>query len=157
MAQGIKSIYTLRNCDPESFKKTLINSLVISHLQYPAVLLCSLSQNLIATLEKQLNCTVTACYNSKRFDSSHDLKLRNNILLVRMLIQYRVALYTRQIFNYKKQAFKNISGIPLQTGNFCFHNRTKKLVNKIIARTKYIEQGVINSGVRYHNEILRAN
>ena len=86
-----------------------------------------------------------------------------------MLIQYRVALYTRQIFNYKKQAFENISGIPLPTATFYFHNRTRKLVNKIIAsrtrklvnkiiaRTKYIEQGVINSGVRYHNEILRAN
>ena len=33
MAQGIKSIYTLRNFVPESFKKTLIKSLVISHLQ----------------------------------------------------------------------------------------------------------------------------
>ena len=74
-----------------------------------------------------------------------------------MLIQYRVALYTRRIFNYKKQAFKNISGIPLPRANFYFHNRTRKLVNKIIARTKYIEQGVINSGVRYHNEILKAN
>ena len=74
-----------------------------------------------------------------------------------MLIQYRVVLYTRQIFNYKKQAFKNISGIPLPTANFYFYNWTRKLVNKIIARTKYIEQGVINSGVRYHNEILRAN
>ena len=39
MAQGIKSIYTLRNCVLESFKTPLINSLVISHLQYPAVLL----------------------------------------------------------------------------------------------------------------------
>ena len=98
-----------------------------------------------------------ACYNRKKFDSSHDLKLMNIILPVRILIQYRVTLYTRQIFNYKKQAFKNISGIPLPTANFYFHNRTRKLVNKTIARTKYIEQGVINSGLRYHIEILRAN
>ena len=54
-------------------------------------------------------------------------------------------------------AFKNISDIPLPTANFHFYNWTRKLVNKINARTKYIEQGVINSGVRYHNEILRAN
>ena len=45
MAQGIKSIYTLRNCVPESFKKTLINSLVISHLQYPAALLLMISES----------------------------------------------------------------------------------------------------------------
>ena len=74
-----------------------------------------------------------------------------------MLIQYGVALYARQIFNYKKQAFKNISGIPLPTAKFYFHNWTRKLVNKIFARTKYIEQWVINSGAGYHNKTLRAN
>ena len=64
-----------------------------------------------------------------------------------MLMQYRVALYTRQIFNYKKQAIKSFSGNPLPTANFHFHNRTRKLVDKMIARTKYIEQGVMNSGI----------
>ena len=125
MAEDIKSIYTLRNCVPESIKKTLINSIVISHLQYQAVLQCSLSQNLTTTLEKQLNWAVKAGYNRKKVDSSDDLKLMNHTLPVRMFIQYRVALYTRQIFNYKKQAIKNNSCIPLPTANFYFHNRTR--------------------------------
>ena len=64
-----------------------IMSLMVLAAQYPGVLLCSLSQNLITILEKQLNWAVKACYNSKKFDSSHDLKLMNNILPVRMLIQ----------------------------------------------------------------------
>ena len=64
----------------------------------------------------------------------------NNISPVRMLKQFRVQLYTKQIFNCKKHA-KNISGFPLPTANFYFHNRTRKLGNKIIAGTKYIEEG----------------
>ena len=67
MAQGIKSIYTLRNCGLESFKKTLINSLVISHLQHLAVLLCSLSQHLITNLLKQLNWAVKPATIVKSF------------------------------------------------------------------------------------------
>ena len=81
----------------------------------------------------------------------------NNILPVRLLIQYRVALYTRQIFKYRKQAFKNNSGIPLPTANFYFYNWSRKLTNKIVARSQYLEYGVINSGVRYYNEISKSN
>ena len=73
-----------------------------------------------------------------------------------MLIQYSIALYTRQIFNYKNQTYKNISAIPIPTANFYLHNRARKLVKKFIARTKYIEQGEFNDEFRYHNEILRA-
>ena len=39
-------------------------TLLLCHLQYPAVLLCSLSQNLIKTLEKQLNWAGKSCVKS---------------------------------------------------------------------------------------------
>ena len=91
----------------------------------------------------------------KKFDSSQDLKLMNNISPVRMLKQFRVALYTRQIL-IAKSMLKIFLVFHYQRQTFIFDNRTRKLGTKIIAGTKYIEEGVINSGVRYHNEIFRA-
>ena len=38
----------------------LLNSLVISHIHYPAILINEMSQNLITTLKKQLNWGVKA-------------------------------------------------------------------------------------------------
>ena len=90
VAQGIKS-FRVQNCVPENFKGTLINSL-ISQSQIPA-LLCSIPQN-ISTLEKQFNWALKTCYNHRKYDSFHNLKLTNNIP-VRLLIQNGVAKYAR--------------------------------------------------------------
>ena len=54
MAQGIKYLYNLRDC----LLPVKISSLVICHLQYPAVLLITVDNNLIVTLEKHLNWAV---------------------------------------------------------------------------------------------------
>ena len=95
------SLYITELCS-WNIQKTPSNSLVISHLKCPAKLLCSLSQALITTLKKQLSWPVKACYIRRKFDSSHDLTLINKILPVHMLVQYSVALYTRQVSNYRK-------------------------------------------------------
>ena len=66
MAQGVRSLYTLRNWVSENFNVALL-AFLISHLQYPALLLCSLPQNLITTLEKH-NWAVKDCYNRRKID-----------------------------------------------------------------------------------------
>ena len=72
-----------------------------------------------------------------------------------MLIQYEFA--PDKILITKNKHLKTFLAFHYQRPTFVFTIGQKKIVNKIIARTKYIEQGVINSDVRYHNEILRAN
>ena len=62
MAQGLKTLYVLRNVVPYHMRKILLNSLVISHLQYSAVLLSFISKNHLTTLQNQLNWAVKACY-----------------------------------------------------------------------------------------------
>ena len=69
MAQGIKTLFVLRNVSQYHWRKILLNSVVISHLQHSAVLLSSISKNLLKTLEKQLNWAVKDCH-FQRFDSS---------------------------------------------------------------------------------------
>ena len=59
--------------------------------------------------------------------------------------------------NYTFDKFSNIASrhlkiilIPHFQWQTYFHNRTRKLVKKIVARSKHLEHCVINSGLRYH-------
>ena len=66
MAGAIKIILSIKIYFPEKFLLTLLNALVISHLQYPSILLNGISQNLITTLEKQLSWGVEACFHRNK-------------------------------------------------------------------------------------------
>ena len=57
----------------------MINSLVMSYLQYPAVLLSTVDNNLFITLEKKLGWAVKACYHRSKFESSTYIKLQQKI------------------------------------------------------------------------------
>ena len=69
MATGIKTLYAIRNIFPTA-TRLLLNALVLSHLHYSSVLLTGISENLITTLEKQLNWGIKACFNRTKFDHS---------------------------------------------------------------------------------------
>ena len=47
----------------------------MNHLRYSSVLLNSITENLLTTLEKQLNWCIEACFYRNKFDSSSDFKL----------------------------------------------------------------------------------
>ena len=51
MAQAFKYLYNLRECLPKNLLPVKISSLVICHLQYPAVLLITVDNSLRVTLE----------------------------------------------------------------------------------------------------------
>ena len=71
----------------------LLNALVVSHLQYSAILLTGITENLMTTLEKQLNWAIKACFFRTKYDHSSDLKLQYKILPVRYLLNMKTVLY----------------------------------------------------------------
>ena len=76
----IKCLYSIRDLFPE--KKTrlmLLNTLVVSHLQYSAVLLNEITENLMERLEKHFNWAIEACFFRTKYDHSSDLKLQDKI------------------------------------------------------------------------------
>ena len=83
MATGIKTLYAIRDIFPIATRLLLLNALVLSQLHYPAILLTGISENLITTLEKQLNWGIKACFNRSKFDHSTNLETRHKILPVR--------------------------------------------------------------------------
>ena len=71
---------------PNKSTSCMINYLVISHLQYSDVLLSTVDNRLIVSLEKQLSWVVEACYHPSKFESSTDIKLEQKVLPVRLLL-----------------------------------------------------------------------
>ena len=92
MATGIKTLYAIR-IFPIAIRLLLLNALDLSHLHYSAILLTGISENLITTLEKQLNLGIKACFNRSKFDHSTSLKIRHKILPVRYFLDYKCLSY----------------------------------------------------------------
>ena len=151
MAQGIKTLYVLRNVVPYHLRKILLNSLVISHLQYSAVLLSSISKNLLTTLEKQLNWAVKACYVQRFNSSSLSIKLDNYILPIKQLLEYRTAMYVNQLLTFKKPAFRRITGLSLPTYKFYRHSRTKTIFLEERSKTSWLDKSIIRKGLSNNN------
>ena len=93
MAMGIKTIYSIRCCLPQSLMRTMFNAFVLSHLHYSLPVIQSINQQLICSLERQLNWAIKACYFRSKFDSSRDLKISNQILPISLFIKYKRVSY----------------------------------------------------------------
>ena len=136
MAGGIKTIYSIRNYFPMKTCLLLLNALVISHLHYPAILLNGISENLMTTLEKQLNWAVKACFNRTKIESSSYLKTKHKILSVRYLLRARSTIY---YWKYRKKlipAFLNELKLP--TDDVIEHKRTHSLALNYTPKSQFL-------------------
>ena len=112
MATGIKTLYAIRDIFPTATRLLLLNALVLSHLHYSSILLTGISENLITTLEKQLNWGIKACFNRTKLDHSTDLKIRHKILPVRHFLDYKCLLYLWKYKNSLIPAFNRKLHLP---------------------------------------------
>ena len=93
VAAGIKTLYAIRDLFPEKTCLLLLNALLMSHLQYSAILVNGISENLLTTLEKQISWAVKACFNRMKYDHSLNLKLKHDILPIRYFLNMKTTLY----------------------------------------------------------------
>ena len=120
-------------------QKIILNSFVLSHVQYSSALIATINQNLITTLEKQLNWAFKACFHRQKFDSSSDLKMNLGILPISLLFDYKAATYCYCIMNKKKPAFSS-SALKLPTASFFIQERTQKISNQTISKSNFHEK-----------------
>ena len=153
MAQAIECIYALRNIVPIVYKKFILNSFVLSHVQYSPVLLATINQSLITTLEKQLKWAIKACFHRQKFDSSSDLKMNFGLLPISLLFDYRTATYCHGIMNKKKPAFSS-SALKLPNASFYIHKRSQKIFTQTISKCN-LHKGIIKRGILQHNSFPR--
>ena len=69
---------------------------------------------------------VKACFNRQKQDSSSDLKIKHNILPIRIFLDYKSCFYFWKYQNNLLPAFSGPNTIP--TARMKYHSRTKKLV-----------------------------
>ena len=97
--------YALRNFLPINARLLLFNALILSHLHYSAVILNGITENLLTTLEKELNWGIKACFYRNKYDSSSDLKLMYDIMPIRYFLNTKASIYFRNIKNNLIPAF----------------------------------------------------
>ena len=107
MACGIKTLYSVKSFLSDKTCLMLLNSLVNSHIHYPAIVIYGISQNLCTTLKKQLNWGVKACFNRRNFDSASDIKIKHNIFPIRILSDLKAVTYFWKYQNNLLPAFKS--------------------------------------------------
>ena len=65
MACSIKTLNNIRNCFLIKTRVTLLNGLVLNHVQYSSLMLLGIRKSLMITLEKQLNWGIKVCFKRK--------------------------------------------------------------------------------------------
>ena len=151
MACGIKTLYALRESFPQKTLILLMNALVISHVNYSAILLSGISDNLITTLEKQLSWAVKACFNRKKFDHSADLKVQYDILPIRYFLNYKSALYFWKFTHNMLPSLAN-ENRP-STAVLRNHKRTNQVYINIKNNSQFIKNGFFNKAVPIWNTL----
>ena len=115
MDAGIKTIYTIRRSIPENMKKLILNALLLSHIHYSTTIIQSINQNLVLTLDRQLNWTVKASFFRKKFDSSRDLKIKHKNLPMHYFLKLKRINYIWKIKTNPLPAFNKSRGCELNT------------------------------------------
>ena len=141
MALSIQGLNNLRDCLPKKLLPAMNNSLVISHLQYPAVLWSTID-NLIVTLEKQLSWAVKACCHRLKFESQTDIELQEKKLPARVLLDYGLNCYRFYLITNRKPAFNKQNRISLPTFNCYKHQRSGKFSHQT-DRSKHYDKRLI--------------
>ena len=150
MACGIKTIYCLRDFLQQKEKVLVLNSLVISHLHYSSILLSGISQNLVTTLEKQLNWAVKASFHRKKYESAHDLRVREKILSIRHFLDYKTIYY---FWKWKSNLLPAFQDNEITTAKFNHQVRTNKLVYNSYLRSDFIRKSFFKRAVLLWNTL----
>ena len=108
MARGIKTIYAIRKSIPQKLLILVLNALVLRHLHYSAVIIHAIEQNLIMSLEKQLNWPLRATFFRQKFESLQDIKCSRNILPVKLLRTKRLQYFWKMKKTVTTCFFTNI-------------------------------------------------
>ena len=149
----VLNAFNLRDCLPNNLLPVKISSIVISPLQYPAVLLSTDDKNLIITLEKQVSWTVKACYDCSKLESSTDIKLQQKILPVHLLLVYRITCYFFPLITNKKTAFNSLNGPLLPTFDCYKRQRSGKFFHRTVSRSKQYDKSVIQRRIEFLNKL----
>ena len=154
MATAIRSIYLVRHQIPLKARIILFKSLVLSHLNFSAIFLQSLTSAGIQRINRQINWGVKVCYMRKKFDHSRDILLKEKLLPAELMIT-KISLYKMFdiLLKLKPKNHENHS-LKLYGKLEVKHNdRTGQLIFKNKSQSKWSERSVLRNFVQKWNNL----
>ena len=155
MKLKIQSLYALSNFLPFNARLLLFNALIMSHLHYSTVLLNGITENLLTTLEKQLNWGIKACFYRNKYDSFSDFKLMYDIIPFRYFLNNKASIYFWKFKNNLIPAF--LGEMKPSTAVLRKQNRTKSEYFNLIQRTEYIGKCFFKRAIALWNTLPESN
>ena len=92
MANAIMSIYLVRHLLPLKARIGLFKTLVLSHLNFSAIVFQTLLVMSLQRVNRQINWGIKVCNLCKKFDSARDILLKDKILPAKLFIKKFVFL-----------------------------------------------------------------
>ena len=80
MASGIETLNAIKNPFNITTRLIIMIALVFGHLHYSSNILNSITQNIAASLDQQLNWAIKSFFSRRIFDSARDLKVQYHVL-----------------------------------------------------------------------------
>ena len=150
MAVGIKSILSVRDYVPLQIRLQLMNSFVLSHLQYSAVLLNGLTDGQLQRIDRQVNWAIKCCFFAKKFDHVSLLRRRTSTLTAALQIQYCSLIKLWDILNKQCKPFLSMDFPNL---NFKMNHRTQQVILHKPGRTYLACKSFLTCSVHYWNRL----
>ena len=152
MATSIKTLAQIRGSLPKETRLLLYRSLVISQLEYPILLLTSLSKEAISSIDRQLNWGIKTAFFRKKFDRSSDLKRKYDILCFENFLAYSCINYLVKLIKNQLPSFTDLSFPTLDLKLNC---RTLKFSQVITFKSLYIKKSYGSFAASLWNELDR--
>ena len=106
MTCSIKILKDIRNCFPIKPRVALLSALVLSHCQYPSLMLVGNRKNLMISLEKQHNWGLKMCFKRKKYNRSTAWKMKKRIMPDEFPLKYRYMVF---VLKYAKKLLPILS------------------------------------------------
>ena len=152
MATSIKTLAQIRGSLPKETRLLLYRSLVISQLEYPILLLTSLSKEAISSIDRQLNWGIKTAFFRKKFDRSSDLKRKYDILCFENFLAFSCINYLVKLIKNQLPSFTDLSFPTLELKLNC---RTLKFSKVIAFKSLYIKKSYGSFAASLWNKLDR--
>ena len=146
MACGIKILNAIKNPFNINTRLIILIALVLSHLHHSSIILNSITQNLVASLDQQLNWAIKLRFNRRKLHSSRNLKVQYSFTdpILSGLETHVISGGSHKTHSLLSKPCQYLLSLYLKV-------KTRKLDCQVRHRTSIIENCVIRRGCKLRN------
>lgn len=149
MACGIKAIQNLKYFLPLKSKINLMKSIVLSHINYSAILLTGITNRQCMLINKQINRAIKICTGNSRMISTTFLLKKYGLIPSDLILKLRCTEFLWKIDRGRIKSFKKLN-FPYTIRT---NARTKNITVNIKPKTSYFQNSFIKRATSLQNSV----